>query len=221
MKFTLSWLKQHLETSADLQTICNKLTAIGLEVEGVEDRSKALAPFIIAEVLAAEKHPDADRLKICIVDTGHEKLQVVCGAPNARAGLKTVLARPGDVMPDTGEALKKGMIRGVESQGMLCAADELKLQKTETDGIIELPADAPAGAGYAHYARLDDAVIEINLTPNRPDCAGVRGIARDLAAAGVGTLKPLDIRVVNGQEPSRTKVTLDFEPDSRACPLFA
>ena len=124
-------------------------------------------------------------------------------------------------MPDTGEALKKGMIRGVESQGMLCAADELKLQKTETDGIIELPADAPAGAGYAHYARLDDAVIEINLTPNRPDCAGVRGIARDLAAAGVGTLKPLDIRVVNGQEPSRTKVTLDFEPDSRACPLFA
>ena len=136
MKFSLSWLKNHLETTASLEEICDKLTAIGLEVEKVEDRGKALAPFIIAEVLTAEKHPQADRLKVTTVNTGKEKLQVVCGAPNCRAGMKTVLARPGDIMPDSGEALKKGVIRGVESQGMLCAADELKLQDEETDGKI-------------------------------------------------------------------------------------
>src|ERR1700722_17646286 len=142
MKFTLAWLKQHLETTASLTEICDKLTSIGLEVEAMHNRGKALAPFIIAQVLTAEKHPDADRLKVTTVDTGKEKLQVVCGAPNCRAGMNAVLARPGDVMPDTGEALKKGTIRGVESQGMLCAADELKLQETETEGIIELPAEA-------------------------------------------------------------------------------
>ena len=219
MKFTLNWLKQHLETTASLQEICDKLTALGLEVEHVQDRGKALAPFIIAEVLTAEKHPQADRLKVTTVNTGKEKLQVVCGAPNCRAGMKAVLARPGDVMPDSGEALKKGVIRGVESQGMLCAADELALG-SEHEGIIELPADAPVGENYAKYAKLDDAVIEINLTPNRPDCAGVRGIARDLAAAGLGTLKPLEIKSIKGKEPSRIKVKLDFAKGDTACPLF-
>jgi phenylalanyl-tRNA synthetase beta chain len=209
MKFTLSWLKQHLDTGEKLEAICDKLTAIGLEFEAVHDRGKALAPFIIAHVLTAEKHPDADRLKVTTVDTGKEKLQVVCGAPNCHAGMKAVLARPGDVMPDNGEALKKGMIRGVESQGMLCAADELKLQDDATDGIIELPADAPVGENFARYAGYDDPVIEINLTPNRPDCAGVYGIARDLAAAGIGKLKPLEIKPVKGKEASRIRIELD------------
>src|SRR5271154_2975320 len=127
MKFTLSWLKQHLDTNVSLETICDRLTSLGLEVESVQDPGKALAPFIVAHVLTAEKHPQADRLKVATVDTGKEILQVVCGAPNCVAGMKAVLARPGDVMPDSGEALKKGVIRGVESQGMLCAADELKL----------------------------------------------------------------------------------------------
>src|SRR5271154_4295576 len=147
MKFTLSWLKQHLDTDASLEAICDKLTALGLEVESVTDPGKSLAPFIIAHVLTAEKHPQADRLQITTVDTGKEKLQIVCGAPNCRAGMKAVLARPGDVMPDSGEVLKKGVIRGVESQGMLCAADELKIADTD-EGIIELPADAPVGASY-------------------------------------------------------------------------
>ena len=220
MKFTLSWLKQHLETDATLIAICDKLTDLGLEVEKVEDRSKALEPFIIAEILAAEKHPQADRLKVCTVSTGKEKLQVVCGAPNARAGIKIVLARPGDVMPDSGEALKKGVIRGVESQGMICAVDELGIGE-EHEGILELPADAPVGSSFAQFAKLDDAIIEINLTPNRPDCAGIRGIARDLAAAGIGKLKPLEIKPIPGTEPSALKVKLEFSKDNSACPFFA
>ena len=219
MKFTLSWLKNHLETTASLDEICDKLTAIGLEVEHVTDPGKALAPFIIAHVLTAEKHPDADRLKVTTVDTGKEKLQVVCGAPNCHAGMKAVLARPGDVMPDSGEALKKGVIRGVESQGMLCAADELALGD-EHEGIIDLPADAPVGENYAKYAGLDDPVIEINLTPNRPDCAGVHGIARDLAAAGLGRLKPIEIKPIKATEKSSIKITLDFPANDPACPLF-
>ncbi len=219
MKFTLSWLKNHLDTTASLEAICEKLTAIGLEVENVTDPGKALAPFIIAHVLTAEKHPDADRLKVTTVDTGKEKLQVVCGAPNCRAGLKVVLARPGDVMPDSGEALKKGVIRGVESQGMLCASDELGLGE-EHAGIIELPDDAPIGESFAKYAGYNDPVIEINLTPNRPDCAGVHGIARDLAAAGIGKLKPIEIKPIKGKEKSPIAVKLEFEetnlPDGRS-----
>ncbi len=221
MKFTLSWLKQHLDTTATLNELCDKLTAIGLEVEGVEDRAEALKPFVIAQIVTADKHPNADKLKLCTVDTGKEKLQVVCGAPNARPGLKGVLARPGDVIPKTGEALKQSKIRGVESQGMMCSAIELKLGE-DAEGIIELPNDAPVGANYVQYAGLQDPVIEINLTPNRPDCTGVRGIARDLAAAGMGKLKPQDIKPVKGAEPSKVKVVLDFLPDQKkACPLFA
>ncbi|MDX2028899.1 MAG: phenylalanine--tRNA ligase subunit beta [Alphaproteobacteria bacterium] len=224
MKFTLSWLKQHLDTDASLEVICEKLTAIGLEVEKVTDPGKSLAPFIIAHVLTAEKHPQADRLKVTTVDTGKEKLQIVCGAPNCRAGMKAVLARPGDVMPDSGEALKKGVIRGVESQGMLCGADELKIPEEpglEPRSIVELPADAPIGESYARYAKLDDPVIEINLTPNRPDCAGVYGIARDLAATGIGKLKPLDIQPVKGTFKTPIKMTLDLPTnDKDACPLI-
>lgn len=219
MKFSLSWLKQHLDTTASLSEISDKLTALGLEVEDVQDAGKKLAPFIIAEILDAVPHPNADRLRVCTVDTGSEKLQVVCGAPNARAGIKVVLARPGDVMPDSGEALKKGTIRGVESQGMLCAVDELGIGD-EHDGILELAADAPVGQSFAAYAGYDDPVIEINLTPNRPDCTGVRGIARDLAAAGMGTLKPQDISPVAAQAPSPILITLNFPAGDKACPHF-
>jgi phenylalanyl-tRNA synthetase beta chain len=213
MKFPLSWLKQHLETSASCEEICDRLTAIGLEVEGVEDLGKKLAPFIVAHLLEALPHPNADRLRVCKVDTGKETLQVVCGAPNAHAGIKVVLARPGDIMPDSGLALKKGAIRGVESQGMMCAVDELGIGD-EHAGIIELGADAPVGGSFAAYAGYDDPVIEINLTPNRPDCAGVFGIARDLAAAGLGKLKPPDTTPVKGVEPSRIKIQLDFADSS-------
>jgi phenylalanyl-tRNA synthetase beta chain len=221
MKFTLSWLKEHLETDKSLEALCAKLTAIGLEVEGVEDPSASLAPFKIAQIVSAEKHPSADRLKLCTVNAGAEMLQVVCGAPNARAGLKVVLARPGDVIPSTGEALKLSKIRGVESQGMMCSAAELKLSD-DSEGIIELPDDAPVGESYVAFSGLGDPVIEINLTPNRGDCAGVRGIARDLAAAGMGKLKPLDAAPVASVEKSRVNVRLDFTDETKdACPLFA
>jgi phenylalanyl-tRNA synthetase beta chain len=219
MKFSLSWLKQHLDTDASLNDICDKLTAIGLEVEGVEDPGKKLAPFIVAQVLECEPHSNSDHLHVCKVDTGKEVLQIVCGAPNARKGIKVVLARPGDVMPDTGQALKKGAIRGVESFGMMCAVDELGIGD-EHEGIIELGADAPVGGSFAAYGGFDDPVIEINLTPNRPDCAGVYGIARDLSAAGLGKLKPLDVKPVKGVEASRIKIKLDFPAGDKACPLF-
>jgi phenylalanyl-tRNA synthetase beta chain len=220
MKLSFSWLKQHLDTTASLDEICQKLTALGLEVDGIEDHGKKLEPFIIAQVLEATQHPNADRLRICTVDTGSEKLQVVCGAPNARAGIKVVLARPGDVMPDSGETLKKGTIRGVESQGMLCAVDELGIGD-EHEGILELPSDAPVGQKFASYAGYNDAVIEINLTPNRTDCAGVLGIARDLSAAGMGQIKTLNLEAVKGTEPSRIKVSLDLPESNKACPHFA
>lgn len=216
MKLPISWLRQHLDSKATTEEISAKLTAIGLEVEGISDGGKALAPFIVAQVVTAEKHPQADRLKVCAVNTGKETLQVVCGAPNCRAGLKTVLARPGDVMPNTGKPLEKGIIRGVESQGMLCAEDELGLCEEDKHGIIELPEDAPVGAGFASFAGLDDSVLEINLTPNRPDCAGVYGIARDLAAAGLGTLRPLDAKPVAGAEPCRIQAQIE----TQACSLF-
>lgn len=220
MKFTLSWLKDHLETNASLTELCDKLTAIGLEIESLEDSSKALEPFIVAQIIEAEKHPEADRLKLCKVNTGKEIIQVVCGAPNARAGLKTILARPGDVIPATGTALKLSKIRGQESQGMMCSAAELKLD-TDASGIMELPADTEVGAKVTDCLNLADPVIEINLTPNRADCAGVYGIARDLAAAGMGTLKPLAIAAPKGTEPCRVGVTLDFPEDQKkSCPLF-
>lgn len=219
MKFTLSWLKDHLDTDADLQTISDTLTAIGLEVDGIEDPSAELSPFVVAEILSAEKHPDADRLKLCKVSTGSETVQVVCGAPNARAGLKGILARPGDVIPASGDVLKTGKIRGVESQGMMCSAKELKLGE-DHDGIIELSSDISVGASAAEALALEP-VIDIALTPNRVDALGVRGVARDLAAAGLGTMKALDTTPVPGSFDSKTSVAMTLPAEHQPlCPHF-
>ncbi|MEN2710569.1 phenylalanine--tRNA ligase subunit beta [Sphingomonas sp. NPDC092331] len=198
MKFTLSWLKEHLDTTASLTDIEEALTRVGLEVEGVENPGEKLNGFRVARVLTAERHPQADKLQVLTVDTGEQVLQVVCGAPNARAGLVGVLGTPGAVVPANGMALKVAAVRGVESNGMMCSTRELELGD-DHDGIIELPADAPVGAAFADYADLNDPVFDISITPNRQDCMGVRGIARDLAAAGVGTLKPLDAEPVQGE----------------------
>ena len=220
MKFTLSWLKDHLETDASLSEITDKLTAIGLELEGVEDRAADLAPFTVAYVIKARQHPNADRLRLCIVDTGSEQVQVVCGAPNARTGMKGVFAPSGTTIPGTGMVLKPSKIRGEESNGMLCSEREMGLSD-EHEGIIDLPEDAPLGAPFAQVAGLDDPVIDINVTPNRQDCLGVRGIARDLAAAGLGTLKPLDATAIPGSYDSPIAVELNFEPDFEgACSCF-
>ncbi|HEY1857687.1 phenylalanine--tRNA ligase subunit beta [Acidocella sp.] len=187
MKFTLSWLKTWLQTEATLDEIVTTLSAIGLEVEGVENRAASLAPFIIAEIVEAVPHPNADRLRACRVNAGGAELSVVCGAPNARTGLKVVFAPPGAYVPGSGITLKVGEIRGVKSEGMLVSTRELGLGE-DHDGIIELPEDAPVGTAYAGWAGLDDPVIEISVTPNRGDALSVRGVARDLAAAGLGTL---------------------------------
>src|ERR1700761_3456509 len=196
MKFTLSWLKEHLATDATLATLVDRLTMIGLEVESVTDKAAALAPFTIARVISAEQHPNADRLRVCMVDTGSgAPIQVVCGAPNARAGMKGVFVPPGAYIPGKDVALQVGTIRGVESRGMLVSEFELQLSDNH-EGIIELPDDAPVGKNYGQWAGLDDPVIEINLTPNRADCTSVHGIARDLAAAGMGKLKEPAIKAV-------------------------
>lgn len=220
MKFTLGWLKDHLDTTATLDEIARTLTALGLEVEGIEDRAALFAPFKVAYVEKAEKHPDADRLRVCIVNTGTEKLQVVCGAPNARTGMKAVFAPAGSFIPGTGITLKKGVIRGQESNGMMVSEREMGLSD-EHDGIIDVAADVPVGTPFADLYGLNDPVIEIALTPDRADCAGVRGIARDLAAAGLGTLKPLKDEAVKGTIKSPIAVHLKFAKDNaHACPLF-
>ncbi|HUX79244.1 MAG TPA: phenylalanine--tRNA ligase subunit beta [Alphaproteobacteria bacterium] len=215
MKFTLSWLKDHFETEAPLETILEKLTALGLVVDKVENKAEALAPFKICEIVDAEKHPNADRLKVCRVNTGDEVIQVVCGAPNARIGLKTVLARPGDVIPSTKQALKVGKVRDIESFGMMCSAEELHLGEG-SDGIIEVDSDAPVGEPYAKWIGLDEILIEIEITPNRGDCLGVYGIARDLAATGIGKLKPLNVETIKGSYPC--PISLKIDPD--ASPYF-
>jgi len=220
MRFTLAWLKEHLDTDAPLAAIVDKLTMIGLEVESVADRGKMLAPFTIARVISAEQHPNADRLRVCMVDTGAgDPVQVVCGAPNARAGMKGVFVPPGAFIPGKNMTLGVGKIRGVESRGMLVSEFELQLSD-DHEGIIELPDAAPVGANYAQWAGLDDPLIEINLTPNRGDCAGVNGIARDLAAADMGKLRETSIRPVKGQFPCPVKVTLDFGTTPSLCPAF-
>lgn len=220
MKFTVSWLSDYLDFDASLEELTDKLTALGLEVEEVTDPAAALAPFIVGLVVEAGKHPDADRLQVCQVDTGSEILQVVCGAPNARKGMKGVFAPSGTHIPGTGLDLKPTKIRGVESNGMLCSEREMMLSE-EHDGIIELDPDAPIGASYAEFAGLNDPVIEIAITPNRQDCLGVYGIARDLAAAGMGKLKAADPKPVKGSFKSDVKVTLEFDKDhADACPLF-
>jgi phenylalanyl-tRNA synthetase beta chain len=220
MKFTLSWLKDHLDTDASLDDICAKLTAIGLEVEDVDDKA-AFKPFVIAKVVSAEQHPNADKLRVLMVDTGKgDPIQVVCGAPNARTGLVGAFAAPGTYVPGIDVTLAVGTIRGVESRGMMCSEKELEISDNH-DGIIDLPADAPVGQSYAAYAGLDDPVIEINLTPNRPDCTSIYGIARDLAASGLGTLKTPKAPsfTVEGETP--VKVKLDLGGDDHLCPGFA
>jgi phenylalanyl-tRNA synthetase beta chain len=219
MKFTLSWLKEHLDTDEPVEKLADKLTMIGLEVESIDDKAKALAPFTIARVISAEQHPNADRLRVCMVDTGNGNapVQVVCGAPNARAGLISVFSAPGTFIPGKNITLGVGTIRGVESRGMLCSAAELQISD-DHDGIMELPADAPVGAGYAEWAGLGDPVLEINLTPNRPDCTGVHGIARDLSAADMGKFRDPAIRPIKGEFPCPVKVTIE---DATLCPGFA
>jgi phenylalanyl-tRNA synthetase beta chain len=189
MKFTLSWLRTHLDTDATLQQITDTLTRVGLEVEDVEDRGASLAPFRIARVIEAVQHPNADRLRVCTLDTGNGTAIVVCGAPNARTGMKGVFAPPGSFIPGTGITLKVGEIRGIRSAGMLLSERELGISD-EHAGIVDLPEDAPVGTGYAAWAGLNDPLIDVSVTPNRGDCFSVRGIARDLAAAGIGTLRP-------------------------------
>ncbi|GLU26420.1 MULTISPECIES: phenylalanine--tRNA ligase subunit beta [Brucella/Ochrobactrum group] len=220
MKFTLSWLKDHLETDATLDQIVEKLTDIGLEVDGVDDRA-AFRAFKVAKVLTAVQHPDADKLRVLSVDTGEgQPVQVVCGAPNARAGLVGVLGRPGDYVPGLDVTLSVGKIRGVESFGMMCSERELELSD-EHNGIIDLPDDVPVGTSFAAYMGLDDPIIEIGLTPNRADCTGIRGIARDLAAAGLGTLKKLDAEPVKGEGETPVKVILDQDAENPFCTGFA
>jgi len=217
MKFTLSWLKEHLDTGASLDAILEALTKVGLEVEGVEDVTAKLGAFTIAKVLSASPHPQADKLQILSVDAGEaEPLQIVCGAPNARAGLVGVLGRPGDYVPGLDVTLKIAAIRGVESRGMMCSMRELQLGESH-DGIIELPADAPVGAVFVDYAGLADPVIDVAITPNRQDCMGVRGIARDLAAAGLGALRSLNVPTVKGTGVSPIEIRTD---DPEGCPAF-
>ena len=221
MKFTLGWLKEHLDTDRSLGEIVDKLTMIGLEVERVEDKAKLLAPFVIARVVEAKQHPNADRLRVCMVDTGSgDPIQVVCGAPNARTGMKGVFVPPGAFIPGKNMTLAVGTIRGVESRGMLVSEFELQLSD-DHEGIIDLPDDAPIGANYAQWAGLGDPMIEINLTPNRADCTGVHGIARDLAAADMGKLKDASIKPVKGAFPCPVRVTLDFGATPSLCPAFA
>ena len=214
MKFSLSWLRTHLDTDAGLDAITARLTEIGLELEGVEDPGAALALFRIARVIEAVQHPNADRLRVCSVDAGDGPVSVVCGAPNARTGMLAVFAPPGSVIPATGAVLKVGEIRGVASNGMLLSMREMGLGE-DHDGIVDLPADAPVGTPYADWAGLDDAVIEISVTPNRGDALSVRGVARDLAAAGLGTLRPWAPEPVPGSGSSAVTWAIDMP---EACP---
>jgi phenylalanyl-tRNA synthetase beta chain len=216
MKFSLGWLRHYLDTDADAAQIAAKLNAIGIEVEGIEDPAEKLKGFTVAKVLTAAPHPQADKLQVLTVDTGNgDPLQVVCGAPNARAGLVGVLGAAGAIVPTNGMELRKSAIRGVESNGMMCSSRELELGD-DHEGIIELPADAPVGTAFADY-RGADPVFDVAITPNRPDCMGVHGIARDLAAAGIGTFKPLAVTPVNGSFPCPTEIRTD---DPAGCPAF-
>lgn len=220
MKFTLSWLKDHLETARPLDEIAETLTRVGLEVEEIIDPAKALSGFTIAHVISAEQHPNADKLRVCMVDTGSgPPVQVVCGAPNARTGMRSVFSPPGTFIPGKKITLGKGVIRGVESNGMLCSAAELEISD-DHDGILDLPEDAPVGAAYAAWAGLDDPVIDVALTPNRPDCTAVRGIARDLAAANLGGLTALEIAPIAGAFPCTVEVKLDLSAHPSWCPAF-
>jgi len=216
MKFSLSWLKEHLDTDASAAEIAERLTNIGLEVEGVGNPADALAPFKVAKVLTAERHPQADKLQVLTVDAGDGPVQVVCGAPNARAGMLGVFGPPGAYVPGSDMTLKVAAIRGVESHGMMCSVRELQLGE-EHDGIVELAADAAVGTPFAEHAGLNDPVFDVAVTPDRADCMGVRGIARDLAAAGLGTLKPLHVPAIEGISAPPVDIRIE---DPEGCPAF-
>ena len=220
MKFTLSWLKDYLDTNATLEDICEGLVGVGLEVEEATEKTRLLADFSVAHVTLAEKHPNADKLRQCVVETKDGTKQVVCGAPNARTGIKAIVALPGVTIPATGAVFAPATIRGVESQAMLCSEREL-LISDEHNGIIEVEGDWPVGTPAATALGLDDPMIYVKVTPNRPDALGIYGIARDLAAKGLGTLKPLDAKKIEGSFDSPIKVALDFaDGDTTPCPLF-
>ena len=217
MKFTWNWLCDHLDSDASLEEILDILPMLGLEVEEVDDPAQRLKAFTVAEIVAAKPHPNADKLQVCDVNIGDKITQIVCGAPNARTGLKTVLAQPGTYIPGLDITIKKGEIRGEESNGMLCSASELGISE-DHEGIMELPTTAEVGSPAASAAGMDDVVIEIAITPNRGDCLGVRGVARDLAAAGYGTLKPLDFSEEKGSFESPLSWSIDTK-DAASCPL--
>ncbi|MBV1916797.1 MAG: phenylalanine--tRNA ligase subunit beta, partial [Sphingomonadaceae bacterium] len=211
MKFSLEWLNHFLETDAEVAQVAAALNAIGFEVEGIEDPAQLLDGFCVAQVLTAAPHPNADKLQVLTVDAGMDgPLQVVCGAPNARAGMKGVLGLSGAVVPSNGMQLKKAELRGVESNGMMCSAPELELGE-DHDGIIELAADAPVGTPFAEFYGASP-VIDISVNPNRPDCMGVLGIARDLAAAGLGRFKPAEVSQIGGSFPCPVEIRSD-DPD--------
>ena len=220
MKFTVDWLKEHLDTQATLDQIVEKLTMVGLEVEKVTDRAKGLETFVVGYVVEAKQHPNADRLRVCQVDTGTEKVELVCGAPNAKTGMKGAFAPGGSYIPGTNITLKPTEIRGVMSNGMLLSEREMGISD-EHDGIIELDENAKIGDRVVDVMGLNDPIIEIAITPNRGDCLGVRGIARDMAAAGLGALKPLANGPVPGTFKSPVQVNLNFDEATKsACPHF-
>jgi phenylalanyl-tRNA synthetase beta chain len=220
MKFTLPWLKEHLATEASLGEIVDQLTMLGLEVEAVEARGADLSPFWVAQVIDVRRHPSAERLSVCRVDAGEHVVEVVCGAPNVHPGMKAVFAPVGATIPRSGEVLKRAVIRGIESNGMLCSAHELLLGEDHA-GIIELASDVPVGRPASEAIKVEGPVIDAAVTPNRSDCYGVLGIARELAAAGLGELKPRDLTPVPGTFDPALRITLDFpEGDQAACPLF-
>ena len=214
MKFTLSWLKDHLETDATVDEITYALTDLGLEVEGIENPLDRLADFTIGKVISAEKHPDADKLRVCQVATDAGETQIICGAPNAREGITVVIAKPGVYVPGIDTTIGVGKIRGIESYGMMCSEREMELSE-EHDGIIELPSGEVGDRFVDWLAEHDpskvDPVIEIAITPNRPDALGVRGIARDLAARGLGVMKARNTDPIKGSFPCPINVSIDAD----------
>ena len=224
MKFTLSWLRDHLDTEASVDEIAETLTDLGLEVEEIINPEDTLGAFTIGYVKHAEKHPDADKLRVCVVETDEGDKQIICGAPNARQGIRVVVAKPGMYIPGIDLTIQIGKIRGIESHGMMCSEREMELSD-EHDGIIELPGEPAVGMKFTDWlAKNDpakvDTVIDIAITPNRPDALGVRGIARDLAARGLGTLKPYQVAAVPGTFESPIKVSIDADVQQKGCPHF-
>jgi len=225
MKFTLSWLRDHLETTASVDEIAYALTDLGLEVEEVLNPLDRLGEFTVGYVKSAEKHPDADKLRVCVVETDVGDQQIICGAPNARAGIRVVVAKPGMYIPGIDTTIQVGKIRGIESFGMMCSEREMELSE-EHDGIIELSGEPAVGMRFVdwlaeHDPNKVDPVFDIAITPNRPDALGVRGVARDLAARGLGVLKPYEAGVVAGSFVSPIGVSIDGDVQDMGCPLFA